>query len=420
MTKTANIPAIEVVKPEKAGMSGKVLSLIDEFAQDGIKAKYYRGAVILVARHGKICHLKAYGQAAKGVAMETDAVFRLASMTKPVTMVALMQFFDKGAFKLDDPLAKHLPEFGNPQVAEDDGHGNIRLVPARREITMHDLMSYSAGFSSTFYYGLDPATSYVTECYARNGIFDLFDANATNTLEDNTRGLAKCPLAYHPGEGWQYAHASQDIIGYLIEKFSAMRLDQYVEKAIFEPLKMHETWWYPPRTAFSRIPEVTVPNDSETRFTEHVHGLLLEDQEYSFGKNKRYFSAGGGLHGTTYDYFRFAQMLLNKGELDGIRVVSRKAVDRMTKPAPDRYKISGLTGNRWGYGVDVQEDALPGGAGFWLGGKGSYGWRGIFSTLWNNNPAHETVVIINTQVGDDGAFPYVYLVNTLTSAAVMK
>jgi CubicO group peptidase (beta-lactamase class C family) len=251
-------------------------------------------------------------------------------------------------------------------------------------------------------------------------VFDLFDASATNTLKDNVMGMAKCPLAYQPGEGWQYAHASQDIIGYLVEKFSGMPLNQYVEKAILEPLKMHETWWYPPESEFSRIPEVTVKNDSGARFNEHKLGLLSEDQEYSFGRNKTYFSAGGGLHSTAYDYFRFAQMMLNKGELGGVRVVSRGAVELMTEPTPDKFKMSGLTGDRWGYGVDVQESDTPGGSGYWLGGKGSYGWRGIFSTLWDNNPTDDTVVIMDTQVGDDGAFPYLYLINTLTSAAVLK
>jgi CubicO group peptidase (beta-lactamase class C family) len=340
-------------------------------------------------------------------------------MTKPVTMVALMQFYDKGAFKLDDPLSKYIPEFKNLMVAQDDGKGNITLVPAKREVTMHDLMSYSAGFSSTFYHGVNAATNYVTECYVSKSVQDLFNANFTTTLKNNVMGMAKCPLVYQPGEGWQYAHASQDIIGYLVEKFSGMPLDQYVEKEIFKPLKMNESWWYPPATEFSRLPEATVKNQSGTVFTEHKLGLLPEDQEYSFGKNKSYIAAGAGLHCTAYDYFRFGQMMLNKGELDGVRVVSRKAVELMTQPTPEKNKISGLTGDLWGYGVDVQASEVPGGSGFWLGGKGSYGWRGIWSTLWDNNPTDDTVVIVETQVGDDGAFPYLYLVNTITSAAVI-
>jgi CubicO group peptidase (beta-lactamase class C family) len=411
---------VEVVKPEKAGMSAKTLSLVDEFVQDGIKAKYYKGAVVLVARHGKVCYFKSYGESKKDTPMKTDAIFRQASMTKPVTTVALMQFYDKGAFKLDDPLSKYLPEFKNLQVAQDDGKGNITLVPAKREVTMHDLLSYSAGFSATFYHGANPATNFVTECYVAKGVEDLFNSNYTTTLKNNVMGMAKCPLAYQPGEGWQYAHASQDIIGYLVEKFSGMPLDKYVEKEIFQPLKMSESWWYPPPSEFSRIPEVTVKNESGTRFTEHKLGLLLEDQEYSFGKNKSYLAAGAGLHSTAYDYFRFAQMLLNKGELDGVRVVSRKSVELMTQPTAEKNKISGLTGNLWGYAVDVQAAELPGGSGYWLGGKGSYGWRGIWSTLWNNNPTDDTVVIMETQVADDGAFPYLYLINTITSSAVIN
>ncbi len=411
---------VTVVPPEKVGMSARNLALIDEYAQDGIKAKYYPGAVVLVARHGQICYFRAFGDAKKGVPMKTDAIFRQASMTKPVTMVALMQFYDKGKFKLDDPLSKFIPEFKNLQVAQDDGHGKIALVPAKREITMHDLMSYTAGFTSTFYHGTSPTINTVTECYVNHGVLDLFNASWTNTLKSNVMGMAKCPLAFQPGEGWSYAHASQDIIGYLIEQFSGMPLDQYVEQAVFTPLKMNESWWYPPVSAFDRIPAVTVKNDSSTAFSEHKLGLVSEDTEYSFGQNKTYLSAGGGLHSSAYDYYRFAQMLLNQGELDGVRVVSAKAVDLMTHPTPESFKTSGLTGNMWGYGVDVQVSSDPGVAGYWLGGKGSYGWRGIWSTLWNNNPTNDTVVIMETQVGDDGAFPYLYAVNLLTSAAVEK
>lgn len=411
---------IAIVKPDKVGMSEKNLALLDEFATVGLKAKYFEGAVILVARHGEICYLKAYGESQKGKPMENDAIFRWASMTKPVVMVAFMQFYDQGVFKLDDPVSKFIPEFKNFQVAEDDGAGNIKLVPAKREITMHDLLSYTAGFTCTFYYGASPVNSYVTKSYVENGVRDLFHDGYTHTLADNVKALAKCPLAYQPGEGWLYAHTSHDIIGYLIEKFSGMPLDKYLEKAVFEPLKMKETWFYPPEQMFSRIPEVTQPNKADSVFVEKTLGLLPENTQYTFGKNKTYLSAGGGLHGTAYDYFRFAQMMLNKGELEGVRVVSSKAIELMTQPTADKFKQSGLTGNFWGYGVDVQVSEIPGGPGYWLGGKGSYGWRGIWSTLWNNNPSNDTVTLFMSQVGDDGAFPYVYLINAITSSAVLK
>jgi CubicO group peptidase (beta-lactamase class C family) len=224
-------------------MSGKALARIDEFAEVGLKAKLYKGAVVLVARHGKICYFKSYGEAEKGKPMKTDAIFRQASMTKPLVMVALMQFYDKGRFKLDDPLSKFIPDFKDLQVAEDDGAGNINLVPARREITMHDPMSYTAGFTCTFYHGLNPVNSQVTKCYVYHGVYDLFDDDYTHTLEDNVRAMAKCPLAFQPGEGWLYAHASHDIIGFLVEKFSGMPLDKYMQKSIFEPLKMGEAWF---------------------------------------------------------------------------------------------------------------------------------------------------------------------------------
>ena len=412
--------SIEVVEPEKAGMSAKVLAGLDEYAEVGIKGKLFKGAVVLVARHGKICYFKSYGEAEQGKAMKTDAVFRQASMTKPLVMVALMQFYDQGRFKLEDPLSKFIPEFKNMQVAEDDGSGNLKLVPAKREITMHDLLSYTAGFTCTFYHGLNPVNSHVTKCYVYQGVYDLFDDEYTHTLADNVKAVANCPLAFQPGEGWLYAHMSHDIVGYLVEQFSGMPLDKYMEEALFKPLKMNETWFYPPETVFSRIPAATYPNNPGKPYIEKTLGILPIDSQYTFGKNKTYFSGGGGLHCTAYDYFRFAQMMLNKGELEGVRVVSSKAVELMTQPTSDKFKVSGLTGNYWGYGVDVQVNDTPGSSGDWLGGKGSYGWRGIWSTLWNNDPVDDTVVLIMTQVGDDGAFPYLYLINTLVDNAVLS
>ena len=163
------------VNAEKAGMSEKKLAMIDDYVKVGMDSRLYKGAVVLVARHGEVALHKAYGDAKKGVPMQKDAIFRWASMTKPIVMVGLMQFYDQGKFKLDDPLGKFLPEFDKIfDVAVDDGQGNIKLVPAKRKITMHDLMSYSAGFTCTFYHGVSPVVSYVTEAYAENGMHDLF------------------------------------------------------------------------------------------------------------------------------------------------------------------------------------------------------------------------------------------------------
>jgi CubicO group peptidase (beta-lactamase class C family) len=410
------------VNAEKAGMSEKKLAMIDDYVKVGMDSRLYKGAVVLVARHGEVALHKAYGDAKKGVPMQKDAIFRWASMTKPIVMVGLMQFYDQGKFKLDDPLGKFLPEFDKIfDVAVDDGQGNIKLVPAKRKITMHDLMSYSAGFTCTFYHGVSPVVSYVTEAYAENGMHDLFLSTYRHTLEDNVKAFAKSPLAHQPGEGWFYAHGSHDIIGFLIEKFSGMRLDKYLAEHVFKPLKMNEAWFYPPKEVFDRIPDATMPGNPDVLLQKKLFGLLAEDQLYTFGKNKTYFSAGGGLHGTIHDYFRFAQMMLNKGELDGVRVVSAKAVDLMTHPTPDKFQIGkSLSGNTWGYGVEVQLTDKNGGPGYWLGGKGCYGWRGIWSTIWNNCPVDDTATLMMTQVGDDGAFPYMYLINNLSGAAVLK
>ncbi len=404
-------------KNNSTEMSGKNLSMIDEFVNVGLKAKLYKGAVVLVARNGQISYFKAFGEDGKGKPMQKDAIFRLASMTKPLVMAALMQFYDKGVFKLDDPLSKFIPEFKALQVAIEDEKGNIKLVPAKREITMHDLMSYTAGFTCTFYYGASPVNNYVTKSYVDNGVKDLFNEEYNHTMADNVKNLAKSPLAYQPGEGWLYAHTSHDIIGYLVEKFSGMTLDKYMDSAIFKPLKMNETWFFPPESVFSRIPEPSQPGNADSVFVEKKLGLLTESQKYTFGKKKIYLSGGGGLHATITDYFRFAQMMLNKGELDGIRILSTNAVELMTRPTGDKFKANGLTGNTWVYGLEAQINDMPGEPNG-LGGKGSYGWRGIWSTLWNNNPENGTVTLYMSQVGDDGFYPYI--INSIVGSAVIK
>jgi len=248
--------AIDVVKPEDVGMSSEILTNIDKLAEKALKEKYLKGAVVLVARHAKICYFKAFGEADEGKAMQTDAIFRLASMTKPVTVAALMQFWDQGRFELRDPVSKYIPEFKDLKVAEVDSNGQIRLVPAKRQITIHDLLSFTGGVSATYMDALSPAHKYVAEEYAKAGVQDLMSETYTKNLEENVKTLAKCPLAFQPGESWCYNQGGMDTIAYLVEIFSGKPFDKYLEEHIFAPLGIKEMWFYPPEDKFSRIPAV--------------------------------------------------------------------------------------------------------------------------------------------------------------------
>jgi CubicO group peptidase (beta-lactamase class C family) len=412
---------VNVVTPESVGMSSQMLANVDKLAEQALEAKLLKGVVVLVARHGKICYFKAFGEAKEGKPMKTDAIFRLASMTKTVTAAALMQLWDQGKFQLKDPVSKYIPEFKNQQVAEIDESGQIKLVPAKREIRIHDLLSFTGGLSATYLAVLSPIHKYVAEEYAKAGVHDLMNESYTKNLEQNVKALAKCPLIFQPGAAWCYNQTGMDTMAYLVEIFSGMPFDQYLEDNIFNPIKMKEIWFYPPAEKFSRIPAVyNKPGTLEELTKEFPMGTGFIDPLYTFGKNKTYFSAGGGLHATTHDYYKFAQMMLNKGELDGVRILSRQAVELMTTiqvgDGPQYRNI--FSGNRWGYCVDIQELKKMSALNDWYGGKGSYGWRGFWSTMYFNDPVNDTIVMTMAQIPRHG-YAWGCKVDIAASAAVI-
>jgi CubicO group peptidase (beta-lactamase class C family) len=412
---------VNVEKPESVGISSEILTNIDKLGEQALKEKLLKGAIVLVARHGKICYFKAFGEADEGKAMQKDAIFRLASMTKPVTVAALMQFWDQGRFELKDPVSKYIPEFKDLKVAEMDSNGQIKLVPAKRQVTIHDLLSFTGGISATYMAALSPVHKYVAEEYAKAGVQDLMSETYTKNLEENVKALTKCPLIFQPGESWCYNQGGMDTLAYLVEIFSGKPFDKYLAENIFTPLKINEMWFYPPEDKFSRIPAVyDKPGTLEKVTKEWAAGTGVVGPLYTFGKNKAYFSAGGGLHGTTYDYYKFAQMMLNKGELDGVRILSRQAIEVMTTvQVGDGPQYRNLfSKNQWGYGVDIQANAKMSALNDWYGGPGSYGWRGFFSTMYFNNPAEDTVVMTMAQTPRHG-YSWGCKVNQAAGAALL-
>lgn len=411
----------EVVSPESVGMSGDYLGHVDELVARHLAQNAYQGMVVLVARHGKVCYFKAFGQADEDVPMRTDAIFRLASMSKVPTAAAVMQLWERGLIALSDPISQYIPAFADTPVARLDEWGQVRLAPPRTPITVHHLLSMTAGMTNTWWYDLFTPNGYrvVPKLLAEAGVMD--DLNAPPlTLEENVAKLATVPLMAHPGEAFDYSNNSVDTLARLVEVVSGQDFDTYLRRNVFEPLGMDEIWFFPPREVHDRIAAVYLAGTKEKVEGPAPLGLGNLGPQYTFSEHRTYFSGAGGLHGTTAAYFRFAQMLLNRGELDGVRVLSPASVDLMTTNQIGHLTNWQLTQNKWGYQVDIQEgDNAPAGSMHYLGGAGAYSWQGFFSTKFVNNPAKDTVIMTMTTPGFDGALPHNLRLIATANAAVI-
>ncbi len=416
-----NSQHVEVVDPASVGMSSEYLEHIDQLVELQMSEHAYQGMVVLVARHGKICYFKAFGKADEGVPMRTDAIFRLASMSKVPSAVAVMQLWDRGLISLADPISKYLPEFSQMWVAKLQEGGEVQLESAKRPITIHDLLSMTAGMTNSWWYDMYTPQNYrvVPKIYAEAGLMDDLKAPPI-TLEDNVKILAGLPLLAQPGEAFDYSNNSVETLCRMVEVVSGQNFDQYLQQHIFGPLGMEETWFFPPEEGLSRVAAVYWAGENRKQLEAAPLGLGNLGPEYTFSQHKTYFSGAGGLHGTTHDYFKFAQMLLNRGEYGGVRILSQAAVELMTTNQIGKLTNWQLTGNKWGYQVDIQEGiSAPPGSIHYLGGKGAYSWQGFFSTKFVNNPDRDTVIMTMSTPGFDGALPQNLRIIAAANAAVI-
>lgn len=409
------------VDPEEVGVSSQYLANIDALQQRYLAENAYQGSVVLVARHGKVAYFKAFGKADDDVEMATDSIFRLASMSKVVSAVAVLQLFEQGRIALHEPIATYLPEFADTKVAVVKDWAVTQLRTASRPITIHDLLTMTAGMTNTWWHGLfePPIYHVVPKLYAEAGLIDDLRTPPT-TLEENTRLIASLPLIADPGTMFDYSNNSVDVLCRLVEVVSGQDFDSYLRQHIFQPLRMNETWFFPPQDQWHRIAAVYWAGRDEKQTDTSPLGLGHLGPNYTFSENRTLFSGAGGLHGTTADYFRFAQMLLNQGELDGVRVLSPASVRLMTTNQIGDLTNWQLTQNKWGYMVDLQEgENAPAGSIHWLGGPGAYSWQGFFSTKFVNNPRLDTVILTMSTPGFDGALPHnLRLVAAATAAVV--
>jgi len=378
--------AAQLARPESVGVSAERLAALDAGIQAAVDEGKIAGLVVGIARRGEVVHTKAYGYAnlERKDDMRTDSLFRLYSMTKPVASVALLQLYEKGLFQLNDPLEMYIPSFANLKVyAGQDANGQMRLEDMKRKPTVLDAFRHTLGLASGV--GQHP----MDLLYREHGL----GMGNLESLSEEMQKLGGVPLRYQPGEEWVYG-LGHDVQAYLVEYFSGMSYPDYLQENIFDPLDMNDTMFgVPPRVA-DRFATVYGNNqdgglqaqegDAYARYTDHAFGTL-------------------SLSGSVPDYLRFAQMLLQKGELDGERILGRKTVEMMARNwLPDT--IPSINGNGpaasgWGLGLSVIIDDLAHGR---MGSVGSFGWSGAATTFFTVDPEEElTFVIMGQKMPND-------------------
>jgi CubicO group peptidase (beta-lactamase class C family) len=316
--------------------------------------------------------------------MTKDAIFRIASMSKAITSVAVMVLYEEGHFLLTDPVSRFIPEFKNPKVImKSPTSDSIVLVPARSEITIRQLLNHTSGIT----YGSGLQREYYEQAGMTVGLLPT-----KGTIEEMIKALAKLPLISHPGEEFHYG-MSVDVLGYLIEVISKMPLDEFLRQRIFEPLAMRDTYF-------------TLPKEKSTRLASlyklNAKGTLDKVTKYfPYPAPQTYFSGGAGLVSTVADYAKFAQMLLNKGELGQKRIVSRKTIELMSSNSIgdlyifNPFKHNGIMGDKFGYGFGIRTER---GVYDELESIGIFGWDGAFYTRFWVDPKEDLIGIFMSQV----------------------
>ncbi|HYV66932.1 MAG TPA: serine hydrolase domain-containing protein [Myxococcales bacterium] len=389
--------ALPTASPEEVGLSSARLGRLGEAMRAEVEAKRLPGAVVLVARKGRIAYFEAVGarDPASGAALSKDAIFRIYSMTKPFVSVAALMLAEEGRLTLTDPVSKFLPAFAKMQVSvarkDSSGKTSYELVPATSAPTVYDLLRHTSGLA----YGFSTANPLVKEAYVKHGLYrpDSLLAYRNLSPAEEVAAIAASPLAHQPGTVWEYG-LSADVLGRVVEVVSGKRLGEFLEARVFKPLQMGDSGFFVPKDRAGRlaVPFATDPSNGQPVNLIDVLSPAKND--------------GGGTDGvsTASDYFRFCQMLLRGGELDGVRLLSRSSVVLMMSdhlgplldagPTPGETLL-GMKGYTFGLGFAVRrEDGLapiPGRAGevTWGGASGTYFWI---------DPQEELIAIVMTHV----------------------
>lgn len=415
VTATRSPAFAPAANPEALGFDSARLAKLDAYMSGVVAQGRVAGMTTLLARHGKILSYRLYGKKslATGAPMTEDTIFRIYSMTKPVTGVAMMILFEEGRWRLDDPVTRYIPEFKNLQVVKAvNPDGTMVLEDMKRPPTMREIMSHTAGFG----YGLQNEHP-VDKLYREKGVL------GANGLKDMIDRTATIPLMFQPGASWRYSSAV-DIQGYIVERLSGQTLGQFMEQRIFKPLKMNDTAFLVPAAKAERLAAIYVGN-RETRKIEEATELYGSPMP-TYLTPPKMEAGGGGLLSTTMDYARFAQMIANKGRLEGVRILSPAAVELMGTNVIPKDAIVASSGNgvvrfndAVGFGLDlmVVKDARSAGT---LEGDGTMSWTGAAGTWFWVDPTNDLIFVGMVQrLGGTGGDDLGVMARTLTYQALV-
>lgn len=371
------------------GMSEERLSRIDGVMQDYIDQEKLSGNVIYIMRNGKPVYHKAFGlrDVATNDTMEQDDIFRIASQSKAITSVGVMILQERGQLLINDPVGKYLPEYRETTVAEDDGNGGYKVVPAKRAITIRDLLTHTAGIS----YGRGPGAQEWLDA----DIFGWYTADRDEPIRETVRRMASLPQAAQPGEQFVYGY-NTDILGAVIEVISGEPLDRFLKDNILEPLNMSDTDFYVPEEKRDRVATVYSLKGEKISLADNpgtLDGVSHVGQGHYIDGPRKSFAGGAGFTSTTRDYGTFLQMILNGGALNGTRILSRKSVELMT--ANHLGDIDYSSGAGFGLGFEVITDLGEFGK---PGSEGAYGWGGAYHSVYWIDPQENLVVVYLTQL----------------------
>ncbi|MFC1490279.1 serine hydrolase domain-containing protein [Candidatus Latescibacterota bacterium] len=375
---TLFVPAVsaqdfKIVSPEKVGFSSERLERLDAGLEKSVETGRMPGGVMMLARDGKVFYEKAVGYRDLKIKdeMAMDDIFRIASMSKPITAVATMMLFEEGAFLLTDPVSNYIPEFANPtvnvrSVDPETGARTTTNERAQGRITIYHLLTHTSGIP-----------------YNGEGVHGGVDP-APGTIKENILNVAKVPLRHNPGERFTYG-LNSDVLGYLIEVISGMPLDQFMKSRIFDPLGMKDTFFFIPDNKMDR----------RAGFYRGGNPDTVQQPE----EPRTMFSGGGGLRSTAGDYMRFAQMILNGGELDGVRLLSPKTVDIMTTNQIGELYAPYIdnAGDKYGLGFGIRTERGPLSS---VESLGILGWDGAHTTRFWIDPQENLIGIFMTQGGE--------------------
>jgi len=397
---------MDLVAPETAGFSSSRLERIDAHLSSYVEQGKLSGIVAAIARRGQLVYCQSFGQADReaGTPMARDTLLRIYSMSKPITSVALMMLYEQGRFLLNDPVSRYIPAFKHVKVLARQTETGYEVTEPEREITILHLLTHTAGLS----YGFEPELRYVDKLYQER-LWEQQRRKPQQSLEGWMDALAGLPLAFQPGTAWNYSMAT-DVCGYLVQVLADKPFAEVLHDEIFEPLGMPDTAFYVPPNKVARFAANYGP------VSEGGIQVIDAPAKSEYLDPGRVPSGGGGLVSTTDDYLRFAQMLLNKGELDGVRLLGRKTVEWMTvNHLPPGVHIWDDPTSGFGLGFGVTTSL----SGRNVGSVGRYGWGGAAGTHFWIDPQEALFGLFMIQIMPGGHYPIANEFEVLTYQALV-